>query len=1032
MRFLFDQFQLDADTFELTASGDRVRIEPKALNLLHHLLRNPDRVVTKEELLEAVWPDETVTDAALAYSVKEARRALRSVSQTEILKTVPRRGYRLAVDVETDGPATGGSEASETERPAERRVDASGPSPARVPDAGFVGRTSEMERLRAGFENARQRQARLFLVSGDAGIGKTRLTREFGSEAVERGALLLTGHCHETMPPAFWPWAQIIQEYARRATEADLLAAVGTGAADLAQMLPSLADRLDDATPPPLDTDQARLRLLDSLTRFVANVAERQPLVLVLEDLHWADPSTVLVLRSVVDALPAESLLVLGTYRDSEVEGSHPLQAALGPLRRDGRVEEIPLTGLSNEEAEDLLAYVAETAPSRAVSERIVEVAAGNPFFLTELHRHLRDEGLLHATDRPLPELSVPRAVRDLLDRRLERLRPPTRKLLVAASGCGTRFSYDLLSSVGPADEDAVLDALEEAEQAGLVHEADDAPGAYRFAHALVRDAFYQSIGAARRARLHEQLATALEARHGDTDGPHLADLARHTVLAIPRIGAERAFGATVRAGRWAAAQLACDDATDQFERALAIEDAAISDADRCATLLDLAAAAFQAGRGERSREAYWDAAALARKLGDPLALARAALGLTVRFEFGDERTIPLLEDALAMNAADDPVPDPGLVARLESGLASALYLVPGSRARREELCANALQRARETGEDAVLARVQNAWSWALWESDNLSERLQTATELVEAATRAHDAEMILRGRTWRLVDLLELGQIAEFDAELARLWSDAEEVRFPLFRWNARSYSALRAFLDGKLEKSEELCTEGFEIGRRFNEQSAFVGYFGQLFSIRRQQGRLDEIEPGISSLAEQSSHMSWTWLLAYVYAELDRHDDAARTWKTITANEFRDLPQGNAHNTRLNSIASLATVCTYLGDVAGSEALTEMLEPHADQWIVSGHAVGTQGSVAHYLGMLARARKDWKVAIEQCEKALESHSQPGTSLLAFKTLLEMGRSLRGAKMTSRAKTVLADARALAEAAGNEYQLRQVDEALG
>ncbi|MGI8549880.1 MAG: ATP-binding protein, partial [Dehalococcoidia bacterium] len=510
-----------------------------------------------------------------------------------------------------------------TEKAEPKEEAETGASAGRPP---LVGRESERALLQERLKAAWAGQGSLVLLAGEPGIGKTRLAEELAGEARQQGVTVLWGRCWEGEgAPPFYPWLQVLRSYCERQSPLTLHAELGPGAADLAQLLPELRERLLDLPPlPQLEPESARFRLFEAVSRFLRNASQAQPLVVFLDDLHWADKASLLLLQLLTRDLGEERLLVIGTYRDTDLDRRHPLAEVLPSLRRAPRFERILLHGLSREEVERLLvsrvghgpvatgrAKPASPLPYQGpgLAEALWRETEGNPFFIGEVLRHLTETGRLRQTDGrwsvasgSIAELGIPEGVREVIGRRLSRLSDETNRLLTLAAVIGREFDAATLERVAVVDADAVDTALEEAETARVIDVLGKG-GRYEFAHALVRETLYGELPSRRRVRLHRQVGEALEQQYARSLDSHLSELAYHFLEGAAGGGdIEQAIDYARRAAEHALAQYAYEAAVGQYEAALALldETEAADTVLRCDLLLLLAGALNEAGEPRR------------------------------------------------------------------------------------------------------------------------------------------------------------------------------------------------------------------------------------------------------------------------------------------------------------------------------------------------------------------------------------------------------------------------------------------------
>jgi class 3 adenylate cyclase/tetratricopeptide (TPR) repeat protein len=508
--------------------------------------------------------------------------------------------------------------------------------PARL--TPFLARDAERASLRRLVDDALMGNGGLALVVGEPGVGKSRLVAEIGDEAQAHGMRVFTGHCVEMSGAApYLPYVEIIEQaISNPRSPLALRKALGDVAAEIARIAPALRRAFPDIPPPiQLPAELARRYVWNSFGEFLGRAAQGQPLLLVLEDLHWADESTVQLTEYLAPLLREMPVLVLGTCRDVEVDIYHPLSRVIGQLGRRRLVERITLRRLSFDGVRGMLrALAGQPAPEQLVRV-IYRETEGNPFFVEEVYLHLVESGVLldeHGRVRPdlqLDEVSVPESIRLVLGQRLDRLTGSTREVLVAAAVSGRVFASDLVGEVAGAGQDELVEALDEAEQARLVLPGK-APGELMFSHELIRQTLLSGVAAVKRERLHVRAADAIAQRYPDDLDAHAGDLAYHlshagrygdraSLVRYLTIAGDRAFDAA-----------AFDDAVGYFERALSLIPA--DDQLRRAQLLErLAMALRSVGRWDHALGTMNDALDRYEALEDVGAIGR--LGWTMVYQ---------------------------------------------------------------------------------------------------------------------------------------------------------------------------------------------------------------------------------------------------------------------------------------------------------------------------------------------------------------------------------------------------------------
>ncbi|MDP2959021.1 MAG: AAA family ATPase, partial [Longimicrobiales bacterium] len=378
---------------------------------------------------------------------------------------------------------------------------------------------------------------------------KTRTSEEFATYARLRNVQALWVRCYEGEgAPAYWPWVQVIRSYVHDRDPAALMSEMGPGAADIAQVVSEVRERLPDLpAPPALEPEQARFRLFDSITTFLKNASKNQPLVLVLDDLHWADKPSLLLLQFLARELRGSRLLVLSTYRDVEVRRQHPLSQTLGELNREGLSQRILLRGLTARDVARFIEITAGIAPPSALVEAVFRETEGNPFFVNEIVRLLVADGRLeHPEQVKSWSVTIPQSVREVVGRRLDHLSDACNRVLTVASVIGREFALRVLERVSEVTGDRLVEALEEAVGARVIVEVPRVVGRYSFSHALIRETLYEELSTTRRVRLHRRIGEAIE--EIDPEG-HLPQLAYHFCEAAPGGDIDKAVDYARRAG---------------------------------------------------------------------------------------------------------------------------------------------------------------------------------------------------------------------------------------------------------------------------------------------------------------------------------------------------------------------------------------------------------------------------------------------------------------------------------------------------
>ena len=440
----------------------------------------------------------------------------------------------------------------------------------------FVGRQREMGELKACLEDALSGRGRLVTLVGEPGIGKSRTAQELATYAGLRGAQVLWGRSYEEQGvPPYWPWVQAIRSYVREREPQQLRSEMGAGAADIAEVVSEVRERLPGLpSAPQLEPEQARFRLFDSIASFLKTASLRQPLVLVLDDLHWADQPSLMLLQFVARELSGARLLLIGTYRDMELSRQHPLAEALGELTRERLFQRVLLRGLTQEDVERFIEMTSGNSAPRGLVEAVHAQTEGNPLFVTEVVRLLVQEGELGAEQVREGEswtIRIPEGVREVIGRRLNRLSQRCNEALTVASILGREFTLaQLRPLVEEVTEDRLFEILEEALTSRVIEELPQSVGRYQFTHALIQETLTSELSLTRRVRLHAQVAEALEELYGSEAEAHAAELAHHFAQAEAAVGPDRLVRYSLLAGERALATYAYEEALTHFNRGLA------------------------------------------------------------------------------------------------------------------------------------------------------------------------------------------------------------------------------------------------------------------------------------------------------------------------------------------------------------------------------------------------------------------------------------------------------------------------------
>jgi len=801
------------------------------------------------------------------------------------------------------------------------------PGLRRARETEFVGRRAELERLRASWGGVQMhRDRRIVLVAGEPGVGKTRLAHQFGAAALGENATVLLGRCSEEPLAPFEPFGEMLGQA-------------------------GLADALQ-----PGDTEDtgARLRLFGAVDSALTDLAARAPLLLMIDDFHWADHGTLLLTSFLLRSSRPGPMLVLGTYRDTELGRHTPLTAALAELRRSGALDRVDVRGLT---ADDVAALTASALGSAEIAPRVHARTGGNAFFVEEVLRELVESG---------PQ-AVPESVRHAVGVRLSRMSDEANELIAAAAILGLEHDARALQATAELEPDAAEAALDELLRARLLRPTAS-PRRFEFTHALVREAVHDECNVLRRARLHQRAAVALT---GLGEDRHLEEIAMHLFEAASTADARRAAEMLARAGHRALDRLAYEDAAERFERALEALALAGADDESGPVLLARGDALLRAGEPGEARAAFSAARAVALRRRDHMLLAQAALGfagLGIAIVDLDAPAIARLEEAL------DRVEDSALRSRVQARLAVELYYAP-DRTRSEALSADAVATARTSGDASALASALGARHVALWRPDRLEERLAVAGDMIAAAREAGDRHAELQAHNWRVTDLFELGDMSAWREEVVRHARLAEELRLPAFQWYTPLWAAVEAMLAGRYDDAEQLASTAEEAGMRAGDRNAelFAGMVRVCEKLQRQafeQLPLDFVEDKIAnSPAGPAYRGSYAWTLAGL-------------GETERARSELDAAMAFPHAFDANWLslqAECAEASVLLDDPTHAPVLYERLAPYAGRPATAGRAAWSSGAIDRPLGGLAALLGRYTDAVHHFEDAIRINDTLG-----------------------------------------------------
>jgi tetratricopeptide (TPR) repeat protein len=750
--------------------------------------------------------------------------------------------------------------------------------------------------------------------------------------------------------------------------------------------------------PKQLPPEQERRRMFNGLVEFTARAARKQPLLLIIEDLHWADESTLLHLQHIAQRLYEMPVLVIGTYRDTELDVARSFANALEELLRQRLAHDLLLKRLPQEDVESMLRSRSGQEPPSRLVNLIFNETEGNPFFVEEVVNHLVEEEKLFDSegqwrrDVRMEEWEVPRNVLLVIGRRLERVSEECRRILSRAAVIGRGVSFKLLNEVIELDEDALFDALEEAERAQLIRsKKPNGEVQLTFVHELIRQTLLNDLSLARRQRLHLRVAEAVEQLYAEALKDHAADLAYHFYQAGG--DTEKIIGYSVMAAERATAQTAYEEAVSQYERALRLfeQQQPIDEVRHCDLMLGLGDAYANVGNRSKSEQTFLNVIDIARKVSEPERFAEAVLGLNRFYRITsilDDRVVGLLEEGLELLPEEDSACRAAIMGCLSLFLGGV-----GLDERRFALSDQAVEMARRVGDPKALFYAAFSRAFIRWGNCPLEERIAYATELAEIGMELANPEGADWGLAYRCSFYLEQGNISASDADLALLKSRGKETSSIFNMWIARHTDATRALMSGRFDEAEQLAVDAFSIvqGVQGNAERQMLVF---IFALRWLQGRLGEIEVELESEVEQkySEDFGFNALYAHMKAALGKKEEARAVLERLAVNDFTDVPR---YWGTMNILVGFSQAAIVAGDTNRAAQLYDLLHPYKDHLCIVGTSAACHGVMSLWLGILAAMLKRWDDAVEHFEAALETTVRIGMWPWLARTQHEYARML-------------------------------------
>lgn len=826
--------------------------------------------------------------------------------------------------------------------------------------AQFVGRSLEIDRLRQMWADVASHGARrVVLVSGEPGIGKTTLTAAFAKDVHEVGALVVYGRCDEDLGVPYQPWVEALGSLVEALDDATLAGHVADRGGDIGRLVPALARRMGVEPALTADADGERYAMFGAIADLLERTSADGPVLVVLDDLHWADRQSLQLLRHVATCPQPLRLMVVGAFRDSDVASGHPMTELLAALHREQGSGRISLSGLSGDDVLALLQQMAGHDVDEAgvaLRDAVLEETGGNPFFVGEVLRHLAESGAISRgidgrwiAEVDVREVGLPISVREVVGRRVEALGSDSAHLLSLASVVGREFDVSLLATVAKLDEDEVIDRCDAAVAAAVLQTTND-PDRYAFAHALIEHTLYDALSPARRARTHRAVAEAIEASAGPSIAERAGELAHHWTATVQPADAPKAHRYARLAGDRAMEQLAPDDAVRWYQQALEIADSGAAQLEaraRIELLIALGTAQRQSGHPDH-RATLLEAARQADALEAVDLLVASVLAASRGWisDIGhlDEERIALLHRAIERQGPTDSAQR----ARLLGDLAAELAVAPGTAQEREALAGDAVAVARRTADPHTFVRVVDAAVAASGGPAALARRLAWLDE-AEVVAAQHGIDLPAAIGNKQMLVAMEAGDVDALRRHRAAFVESLTRSPDAAVAWCVAYDAVMVAVLEGDLPEAERLSEAALTFGLDHGQPDAMTVYGAQLVNIRHHQGRLAEL---IGLIEQQLEAAPLLTVYEAVITAGRSLVDPVRASHELDEALARGFPS-EVGATWTTAMTCWAEAAQRTGHRRAAEVLAARLQPHGHVIVTSTLTVAP--SIAHFLGGLA-----------------------------------------------------------------------------
>jgi DNA-binding winged helix-turn-helix (wHTH) protein/tetratricopeptide (TPR) repeat protein len=958
--FEFGDFKFDPGNRDLTERGLQVAIQDKPLDLLLYLVIHRSRIVPRHELLREVWGGVTVGPQAVRFAVHALRAALRDDGKTQAyVRTFTGRGVQFVAPVASIGRS-----------PSHRASEDS-------PTLPFLHRDNLHREIQAAVCSALKGDGQTLLLHGEPGIGKTRSLEHISALAESHGFRVARGHgVPDEQAPAYWPWVQALRESIAGASQESRASMIDDGAIQLASLIPELRAVTKAVDQGSLaDSRSTRFLLFDGVSEFIKRVAMDTPVCILLDDLQFSDSATQQLFAHLASDLRNARVLLVGALRNADAQLEKRLAHILSVAASSDCCRVLELTALPPDSVKEFVFQLHKVVPSEVVSEYLFSRTNGNPFFLRQLLQVLDAENRLNVLSLDaLPEIELPLQIRTAIARQIMGLPADTIRLLEVAAVAGKTFrAADIQRALG-ISSGKWLKQLDIVTAAGVLRSAGET--SLSFAHVLVRDAIYSSLPIDERARLHREMALAIESDGSSGAPSRAAELAHHWSKTATILGVARAATYAEAAADLALAGAGFEEAASQLENAASLLEAAGQQRgeSRCQVLVKLGEARIRSGDRDGALRSLREASAIATSGEFTHLAALAALRYAPDFlalETGvyDSEQVAILESSLiTIGRSDDR-----LRAQLLARLAVALHWNDEAIARRTGLLDEASVLSQELGDEEISRFVETGKALANFSVAEPEDLLRSTTIVPGVG----EPTTLLIRRLIRITALWLAGKLGEVRTEVEVFGAEARRLRQPQALWYETLLRATLALTEGQFQRAAVLGREFLRRGEHAGDKNAQHSFLLQSFMAGLDVGKIEAFESGIRSMIEAFPRVvGWRAGLLLFLAESGRIVEAAEVLDELVTNGALERPKRNEWYALIGALA-IGIARTESPDHA--ERLYDLLSPHRDQLAVVGYGSYCWGSTEQLLGLCAAAAREYALAEEHLRKAIEANRGAG-----------------------------------------------------